>query len=164
MRHLKEFDAQQQTVLMVQVENEVGILGARRDHSAEADRLFNGPIPESLVEYLRAHAGWLSPEMSHALKNGHTWQSVFADNAPEAFMAWNYARYIGQVAASGKSEYPLPMFVNAQLPAPLERAGEYPSGGPHPVNLEIYRAAAPALDFFSPRYLLAEFRILGPAL
>jgi hypothetical protein len=42
------------------------------------------------------------------------------------------------------------MFVNAQLPAPLERAGEYPSGGPQPLNLEIYRAGAPALDFFSP--------------
>src|SRR5499427_7675166 len=62
----------------------------------------------------------------------------------------NYARYIGRVASAGKSEYPLPMFVNAQLPAPLERAGEYPSGGPQPLNLEIYRAGAPALDFFSP--------------
>ncbi|GAC1428797.1 MAG: hypothetical protein NVSMB62_26560 [Acidobacteriaceae bacterium] len=38
----------------------------------------------------------------------------------------------------------------AELPAPAERAGEYPSGGPHPYFLEIYRAAAPSLDFFSP--------------
>ena len=76
--------------------------------------------------------------------------AVFGDEAPEAFMAWNYARYIGRVAAAGKSEYPLPMFVNAQLPAPLERAGENPSGGPQPLNLGIYRAGAPALDFFSP--------------
>lgn len=151
MRHVKEFDGQQQTVLMVQVENEVGVLGSRRDHSAEADRLFNAPIPESFMQYLRAHQDGLPPEISRAWNaNGRNWHGVFGDNAAEAFMAWNYARYIGQVAAEGKSEYPLPMYVNAQLPAPLERAGEYPSGGPHPVNLEIYRAAAPALDFFSP--------------
>ena len=49
------------------------------------------------------------------------------------------------------------MFVNAQLPAPFERAGEYPSGGPHPANLEIYRAAAPVLDFFSPDIYWANF-------
>jgi len=151
MRHLKESDGQQQTVLMIQVENEVGILGSARDHSAEADRLFNGPIPESLMQYLRAHPDWFRPELPRAWNlNEHNWRGVFGDNAPETFMAWNYARYIGQVAAAGKNEYPLPMFANAQLPAPLERAGEYPSGGPHPVNLEIYRAAAPALDFFSP--------------
>lgn len=152
MRHLKAFDAQQQTVLMLQIENEVGLFGDRRDHSQEADRQFNGPIPGALATYLRAHSDWFPAEMSRtaAKANGPTWQALFADAAPEAFMAWHYASYIGQVAAAGKSEYPLPMFVNAQLPAPFERAGEYPSGGPHPANLEIYRAAAPALDFFSP--------------
>ena len=151
MRHLKESDGQRQTVLMVQVENEVGILGSGRDHSAQADRLFNGPVPETLVQHLRAHADCFQPELTHAWNvNGYTWRGVFGDEAPEAFMAWNYARYIDRVASAGKSEYPLPMFVNAQLPAPLERAGEYPSGGPQPLNLEIYRAGAPALDFFSP--------------
>jgi beta-galactosidase GanA len=151
MRHVKEFDGRQRVVLMVQVENEVGILGSTRDHSAEADRLFNGPVPDGLLQYLRAHQDGLPPELSHAWNpNGRTWRGVFGDHSPEVFMAWNYARYMGQVAAAGKSEYALPMYVNAQLPAPLERAGEYPSGGPHPANLEIYRAAASALDFFSP--------------
>jgi beta-galactosidase GanA len=151
LRHLKEFDSQQQTVLMLQVENEVGILGAGRDHSAEADHLFNGAVPENLINSLRAHADGLSPEIARIWKpNGSTWPGIFAGYAPEAFMAWNYAHYIGEVAASGKAEYALPMFVNAQLPAPLERAGEYPSGGPHPLNFEIYRAGAPVLDFFSP--------------
>lgn len=42
------------------------------------------------------------------------------------------------------------MYVNTQLPAPEERTGEYPSGGPHPDYLQIYRAAAPTLDFYSP--------------
>jgi hypothetical protein len=151
MRHVKEFDRQQQTVLMVQVENEVGILGSGRDHSAEADRLFNAPVPEVLMQSLRAHQDRFSHELSRSWNDqGRTWREVFGERAPEAFMAWNYARYIGEVAAAGKKECPLPMFVNAQLPAPFERAGEYPSGGPHPYFLEIYRAAAPALDFYSP--------------
>jgi beta-galactosidase GanA len=151
MRHLREFDAQQQTVLMVQVENEVGILGAGRDHAVEADRLFSGPIPDNLSQALHAHQDRFEIAANHPVNpNGHTWYDAFGYDAPEAFRAWNYARYIGQVAAAGKAEYPLPMYVNAQLPAPLERAGEYPSGGPHPRNLEIYRTAAPALDFFSP--------------
>jgi beta-galactosidase GanA len=144
MRHIRELDVRQQTVLMVQVENEVGILGSGRDHSAEADRLFNGPVPEDLMRYLHAHRDWLAPELSRVWNgNGRTWRDVFDEQAPEVFMALNYGRYIGQVAAAGKSEYPLPMYVNAQLPAPFERAGDYPSGGPHPYCLEVYRAAAP---------------------
>ena len=35
-------------------------------------------------------------------------------------MAWNYASYVGRVAAAGKAEYPLPMFVNnaCSMPRP----------------------------------------------
>jgi hypothetical protein len=65
-------------------------------------------------------------------------------------MAWNYATYIDGVVQAGKEEYALPMYVNAQLPAPQERAGEYPSGGPHPYYLEVWRAGAPNIDFYSP--------------
>jgi len=151
MRHVKEFDSERQTVLMVQVENEVGILGSGRDHSAEADRLFSTPVPDALMQPLRAHRDRLSPELSRSWnEKGRNWQEAFGERASEVFMAWNYARYIGEVAAAGKKEYSLPLFLNAQLPAPFERAGEYPSGGPHPYFLEVYRAAAPTLDFFSP--------------
>ena len=38
MRHIKEVDGTQHTVLMMQVENEVGVLGDSRDHSAAADK------------------------------------------------------------------------------------------------------------------------------
>ena len=65
-------------------------------------------------------------------------------------MAWNYATYIEAVIHAGKSEHALPMYVDAQLPAPHENAGEYPSGGPHPYYLEVWRAAAPSIDFYSP--------------
>jgi Domain of unknown function (DUF5597)/Beta-galactosidase len=158
LRHVKDFDAKYQTVLMVQVENEVGIFGSGRDHSTEADKLFHAPVPDELMSYLRSHRDSFSPELSRVWNpTGRSWNEVFGDAAPEIFMTWNYARYIGHVAAAGKSEYALPMYVNAQLPAPLERAGEYPSGGPHPYYLEIYRAAAPQLDFFSPDIYWSNF-------
>jgi len=49
MRHIREKDSEQQTVLMVQVENEVGYLGRGRDRSSEADHLFRAPVPEVLL-------------------------------------------------------------------------------------------------------------------
>jgi beta-galactosidase GanA len=151
VHHIRENDSQQQTVLMVQVENEVGYFGPGRDRSAEANRLFRGALPEGLIRSLTANRLQLSPELApHFNEHGKTWSEVFGDAADEVFMAWNYAAYIEAVVRAGKTEYPLPMYVNAQLPAPLERAGEYPSGGPHPYYLTVWRAAAPSIDFYAP--------------
>jgi beta-galactosidase GanA len=151
LRHVREKDSDQQTVLMVQVENEVGYLGPGRDHSQEANRIFRGPVPDVLIRTLATKRLQLSPEIAaHFNGQGHTWSEVFGDAADEVFMAWSYASYIEAVAHAGKSEYALPMYVNAQLPAPHERAGEYPSGGPHPYYLEVWRAAASSIDFYSP--------------
>ncbi len=171
MKHLHETDQDQQTVLMVQVENEVGYLGLGRDRSAEANRLFAGPVPSELLQPLQKRRDSLSPELSvHFNPAGKTWHEVFGDSADEVFMAWNYAGYIEAVAAAGKREYPLPMYVNCQLPAPGERAGEYPSGGPHPYYLAVYRVAAPSLDFYSPdiywpdfEYWVDRYRFAGNA-
>ena len=151
MKHLKDKDGNDQTVLMVQVENEVGYLGRGRDRSTAANRLFEGAVPVQLIQDLQKNRDALSPELrSHFKPAGKTWRDVFGDASDEVFMAWNYARYIQAVAEAGKREYPLPMYVNCQLPAPGERAGEYPSGGPHPYYLEVYRVTAPAIDFYSP--------------
>lgn len=151
MRHLRETDSNQQTVLMIQVENEVGYLGQGRDRSPQANRLFAGPVPQGLVQALGEKRLQLAPELaSHFNEGAQNWRQMFGDVADEAFMAWSYASYIETVAHAGKQEYALPMYVNAQLPAPQERAGEYPSGGPHPYYLDIWRATAPSLDFYSP--------------
>ena len=151
LRHLREEDSQQSTVLMGQVENEVGYLGPGRDRSSEANRLFRGRVPDLLKHALEAKRLQLSPELAARFnEHGQSWSEVFGDAADEVFMAWNYAAYVEAVANAGKSEYALPMYVNAQLPASLERAGEYPSGGPHPYYLEVWRAGAPSLDFYSP--------------
>ena len=152
MRHLRQIDSEQQTVLMVQVENEIGYLGrGGRDRSNAANRLFQSSVPPELSRQLEELRTELSPELAvHFNPAGRTWREMFGDGADEVFMAWHYARFVNQVAQDGKKEYALPMYVNAQLPAPFERAGEYPSGGPHPYYLEVYRAGAPSSDFYSP--------------
>ena len=151
MAHVRDKDVEQQTVLMVQVENEVGYLGRGRDRSVMANKLFQGAVPTALIHHLQERSAALSPELaSHFHPRGTSWMEVFGEAADEVFMSWNYAQFIEQVTAAGKRSYALPMYVNAQLPAPAERAGEYPSGGPHPYYLEVYRAAAPSLDFYSP--------------
>lgn len=151
LAHVRDKDADQQTVLMVQVENEVGYLGRGRDRSAIANKQFEGAVPATLVRQLRDRSTALSPELaSHFNPRCGSWKEVFGDAADEVFMASNYASFIEQVTAAGKRSYALPTYVNAQLPAPSERAGEYPSGGPHPYYLEVYRAAAPSIDLYSP--------------
>ena len=171
MTHIREKDGEEQTVLMVQVENEVGYLGAGRDRSPAANQLFHESVPTALIQKLRDSRESLSPELAaHFHSEGKTWQEVFGEAADEVFMAWNYATYIQSVAQEGKRAYSLPMYVNAQLPAPAERSGEYPSGGPHPYYLDVYRITAPALDFFSPdiywpnfEYWINRYAIKGNA-
>ncbi len=158
MAHLREKDQQEQTVLMVQVENEIGYLGPGRDRSPEADREFDGPVPQDLIRALVARRTEFSPELAaHFNPQGRAWREVFGEAANEVFMAWRYAMFVNSVAAAGKQEYPLPMYVNAQLPSLMERPGEYPSGGPHPYYLAVYRAVAPAIDFYSPDIYWPEF-------
>jgi beta-galactosidase GanA len=172
MRHVRERDSERLTVLMVQVENEVGYLGPGRDRSPEANRLFAAPVPEALIHALTAKRLQLSPELAaHFDDRGKNWKEVFGDAANEVFMAWNYAAYIEAVARAGKNEYALPMYVNAQLPAPQERAGEYPSGRPHPYYLEVWRATAPSIDFYSPdiywpnfEYWVQRYQVPGNAI
>lgn len=159
MRHVRDEDAAQQTVLMVQVENEIGSLGlGGRDRSAAANRLFEGPVPAQLSLALTAHRAELPSRLAaHFNPTAKSWKQMFGPAADEAFMAWYYARFANQVAESGKREYALPMYMNAQLPAPFERAGEYPSGGPYPRVQAIYRAAAPSIDFYAPDIYWPDF-------
>lgn len=156
MKYLKKAD-KQHTVIMVQVENEAGAWGSVRDYSAKAQKLFDGQVPAEL----------LKPAVLKALNvpvvSGGTWQKVFGDRADEYFHAWSVARYIEQVAAAGKAEYPLPLYVNVALRDPLTnpKANSYESGGPTDNVIPIWKAAAPALDLLAPDiYLEGSKRIL----
>ncbi|MBV9267630.1 MAG: DUF5597 domain-containing protein [Acidobacteriaceae bacterium] len=108
-------------------------------------------MPTGLKRALEQRRTRMSPELAaHFNPAGRTWKEMFGEAADEVFMAWHYALFVNQVAEQGKKEYAVPMYLNAQLPAPLERAGEYPSGGPHPYYQDVYRVGAPAIDFYSP--------------
>ena len=159
MRHLRRIDSVRGTVLMVQVESEVGYLGVGgRDRSARANRLFDQPVPPRLLRALAAPGRRLPWRLAaHFAPAGRSWSSAFGPRADEMFMAWYYARYIESVAQAGKRQYPLPMYMNAQLPAAHERAGHYPSGGPYPLCQPIYRVAAPAIDFYAPDLYWPDF-------
>jgi beta-galactosidase GanA len=149
---------------MVQVENEIGMIPTARDHSAEAERAFVSTVPAELMAYLAGHREDLAPEL-RALwlgaggKPSGTWPDVFGPGpaGEEAFMAWHFARYTEAVAAAGKREYPLPMFVNAALIRPGHQPGQYPSAGPLPHLIDVWRAAAPSIDFLAPDIYFQSF-------
>ncbi len=164
LKHLRETDSTRHTVVMVQVENEVGMIPTARDHSEAANRAFAAPVPEELLRYLAAHQEQLSPELRAAWlgsggKRAGSWRQVFGEGAAseEIFMGWHFARYVDAVAAAGKKEYPLPMFVNAALSRPGHQPGQYPSAGPLPHLVDIWRAAAPAIDFLAPDIYFQNF-------
>ena len=158
MRHVKAVDGQQHTVIMIQVENEVGMRGDSRDRSPAANQAFAAPVPKELMDYLQQHKDSLIPEFRQVweaagFKTSGTWEEVFGPSrvTDGIFMAWNFARYIGQVVKAGKAEYPIPMFVNAALYG-LGRGPQPPPSGGRPWDLvmDVWRAGGPQIDFLAP--------------
>src|SRR5690606_1167710 len=59
---------------------------------------------------------------------------------------------------AGKTEYPIPMFVNAWIVQQSDkRPGDYPSGGPQAHVLDFWRAGAPDVDLLCPDIYRPEF-------
>lgn len=135
MQRLKTDDPDN-TVIMVQVENESGSYRSARDYSPEAQKLFAQPIPPALA----AKTG----------KSG-TWSQAFGKLADTAFNAWYVARYVDEVAAAGQAIKNLPMYCNAALSdpfGPAESGGA--SGGPDWPVIDVWRAAAPHIALVAP--------------
>lgn len=187
MQHIREVDKMDRTVIMVQVENEPGILGASRDYSLLAETAYQRPVSARLLENIKArkplHTELLArryPFQHIDVLSSLTWLQAFGVGAPEAFMANAFSLYLQHVAAEGKSEYPLPFFVNAWLNCdsaeildldgiPLKHnmttvAGDgavpddYPSGGGCPHVLDIWKVNAPSLDFIAPDVYLHDMQ------
>lgn len=146
MAHLKAVDGDRRTVLMVQVENEIGMLPQARDHTKAAEADFARPVPAAALKALGA-------------KKTGTWEEVFGASAAtdELWQAWTYGRYVEALTAAGKKAYDLPMYVNAALPRPGAAPGGYPSAGPLPHLIDLWRAAAPSLDMLSPDIYFPDF-------
>ena len=145
MHHLAAADGTQHTTLMVQVENESGIVGAPRDFSPASNREFDGAVPADLLAIVKKSPG--------------SWRDVFGGHADETFQAYHQARYINEIAAAGKHEFDIPLYCNVWLTYPVAELPErqvpnpgigYPSGGPVQGMLPLWKALAPSIDMIGP--------------
>lgn len=158
MAHLKAVDGEEGTVLYVQVENEPGLMGAAREHSDEADRLFAGEAPADFVQGMRSRAPALREDVRAAVEGGKasgTWEEVFGPMAEEIFQSYHVAKYIDAVAAAGKAQYDIPLAVNAWLEQ--GPPGSYPTGGPVSKMMDVYKLAAPHIDIVCPDIYVRNF-------
>ncbi|GAA5092441.1 DUF5597 domain-containing protein [Microbacterium yannicii] len=165
MAHIAEVDVHG-TVIAVQVENEVGLLGDSRDRSPHAAAAWGAAVPAELLDGLAARGERLHPhvravwERNGARASG-TWAEVFGTDGEggEIFMSWGFSRYVDAVARAGIARHALPVFANAWLgpqPNALE-PGRYPSGGPVARMLDVWQIGAPTLAFLSPDIYVDDF-------
>lgn len=164
MKHIKQVDSVEQTVIMMQVENEVGTSGGEKDYSEIAKNEYRNGVPEKLMSYLQEKESSLIPEFKQVwAENGYktngSWAEIFGEGIAgnEIFMAWHLASYIGEVIKAGKGEYKIPMFVNASVGRLDQKLGTYPSGGPVPFVMDIWHAAASELDMLCPDIYYGDF-------
>ena len=152
MAYLRDHDALEQTVIMVQVENEIGMIEVPRDYSADATRMYQSAVPKQLTDYLKRHQKSLHPYLKEKLqpqaKAGANWAQLFGDDiyTEEIFQTWTYATYVEQIAKAGREIYNLPMYVNVALNSRDRKPGQYPSGGPLAHLIDLWHCGAPSID------------------
>ena len=171
LRHIKHADEKQTTIIAIQVENEIGMLPDARSYDEAANTAFQQPVPARLLTYLQTNSNNLNPQLnsqwkSNGFKTSGKWEEVFGKSlsTDELFMAWYYARFVNEIAAAGKAVYNLPMYINAALNRPGWLPGQYPSAGPLPHLMDIWKAAAqplrqgmPSIDLFAPDIYFSDF-------
>ncbi|GGA63997.1 beta-galactosidase [Edaphobacter acidisoli] len=145
MHHLNQIDGDKHTILLIQVENESGIIGSVRDNSAAAEKEFAATVPTDLL--------------AAAHKQSGTWKQVFGSDSDEIFQAYYQAKYINEIASAGKREFNIPYYMNVWLDYPsaalpqrqVESPGiAYPSGGAVQKMIWLWRALAPSIDMIGP--------------
>lgn len=154
--HLADVD-KEGTVLMVQIENEIGMLEDARDYSAAAQREYDKGVPSQLIAFLEKNKKSLHPQLlerwrDNGMKRAGSWREVFGDDiySDEYFMAWNYAAYVERLAREARDILGRPLYVNAAMNSRGRKPGEYPSAGPLAHLKDIWHAAAPTVDILSP--------------
>ncbi len=123
MEHIKQVD-DAHTVIMVQVENEPGLLGTDRCYCPTCNKLF-------------ADGGY---------------EAAHGDDAAEVFSAVSIARYIDRLAGEAKAVLPLPMYLNVWLAGWLGGVPgrEWPSGGAVQHMLDVHLSEIKHLDLVAP--------------
>ena len=139
MQHIAEKDIQREVVIMMQIENEIGMLESARDHSPLAEKAYRQPVPQELLKAL-------------GIKKQGTWAEVFGtdDYADEKFMAWHYACYVEHLAKAARRIHDMPLYVNAAMNSRGRKPGEYPSAGPLAHLADFWKAGAPSIDILAP--------------
>ena len=139
MQHIAEKDPRREVVIMMQIENEIGLLESARDHSPQAEKTYRQPVPQTLLKTL-------------GIKEQGTWAEIFGtdDYADEKFMAWHYACYVEHLAKAARRIHDMPLYVNAAMNSRGRQPGEYPSAGPLAHLADIWKAGAPSIDILAP--------------
>ncbi len=157
MKHIASIDKEKGTVIMIQIENEIGMLESARDHSALANKAFHAPVPEVFTSYLKKNKKQLHPQMlkkwgSQGYKTSGTWQELFGADiyTDEIFMAYHYALYVERMAQTARSIYNIPLYVNAAMNSRGRKPGEYPSAGPLAHLIDAWHCGAPSIDILAP--------------
>ena len=124
MRHIREKDPQREVVVMMQIENEIGMLESARDHSPLAEKAYNK----------------------------ERWAERYGTDeyADEKFMALSYARYVEHLARATREIHDMPLYVNAAMNSRGRRPGEYPSAGPLAHLIDFWHEGAPSIDLLAP--------------
>lgn len=153
MKYLRDHDKNYR-VVAIQVNNEVGSF-VDIDHSKQGLKAYEGKVPSELTAYLASHklGGIVEPTWNeNGRKMSGTWKQVFGDGdyGKQIFMTWSFASYLNEIAKAGKEEYNIPMFANCWMGGPDANHANYPNGGPRQCVIDIYKAAAPCLDWVSP--------------
>lgn len=157
MQHIATVDKEEGTVIMIQIENKIGMLEDARDYSREANKIFNAPVPAEFMTYLQKNKKALHPQMlkkweSQGCKKQGNWQEVFGADiyTDEIFMAWHYAKYVEGLAQTARSIYNIPLYVNAAMNSRGRKPGEYPSAGPLAHLIDVWHCGAPSIDILAP--------------
>ena len=163
MEAVREEDAQEKTVLAVQIENELGIVGRSvRDYGAAAQAEYEAQVPQEVVEHLKTGADSeqaVQDWKACGAREKGSWRELFGRRGDELLQAYSMARYVDRIAAAGKAVYPLPMYTNVWLDI---QSGfgvpgtDYPSGEAVIRNLAFWRWFAPHLDMICPDLYIQE--------
>lgn len=135
MKHIKAIDENDTTVIIMQVENEIGLLGTERDYSEVANQQFESEIPDDMAKLYGVNGSW---------------KEAFGESAEEYFMAYHFAKAVEEITKAGQAEYDIPCYTNAWLKQYPWYPGSYPSGGPVRDVHKIWKAFAPSLFALAP--------------
>jgi hypothetical protein len=150
MHHIKITDSAQHTIVMLQLEDNLGKISESRDKNMQAERTFYGSVPVELIAYMQNNKGLLVPEYKkiwdeQGNRSYGTWEEVFGKN-PETekiFMSYYIARYLNYITIKAKTEYNLPIVIDTGSKLTQDKNNNY-----IPLLLfDLWKLCSPEIDF-----------------